>query len=160
MRYDWRDTSLVTVHNFSSAKQKVKMKVGSPRDQLLVEVFDGHHSKALNDGKHHVEMDGTPGGGFASAARTTSWIDATWTSRIRCGSSEFTRVGLNSMKLPAVSSQLSVSARDATLAISHQPQPASSVRILLHWLQDRARKRGFDHGLRFSATYARITASR
>ena len=28
MRYDWRNTSLVTLHNFSSAKQKVKVKVG------------------------------------------------------------------------------------------------------------------------------------
>jgi maltose alpha-D-glucosyltransferase/alpha-amylase len=58
MRYDWRNTSLVTLHNFSSSKQKVKVKIGTPRDGLLVEVFDGHHSKAANDGTHHMDMDG------------------------------------------------------------------------------------------------------
>ena len=31
MRYDWRNTSLVTLHNFSSSKQKVKVKIGTPR---------------------------------------------------------------------------------------------------------------------------------
>jgi maltose alpha-D-glucosyltransferase/alpha-amylase len=58
VRYDWRNTSLLTLHNFSSAKQTVKVKVDSPHDGLLVEVFDGHHSKAHNDGLHRVAMDG------------------------------------------------------------------------------------------------------
>jgi maltose alpha-D-glucosyltransferase/alpha-amylase len=58
MRYDWRDTSLVTVHNFSSAKRTVKVKVDSPRGELLVEVFDGHHSKAHNDGAHRIALEG------------------------------------------------------------------------------------------------------
>ena len=57
IRYDWRETSLVTLHNFSSRKQKVSLKVNSQRDGLLVEVFDGHHSKARNDGTHHVDLD-------------------------------------------------------------------------------------------------------
>jgi maltose alpha-D-glucosyltransferase/alpha-amylase len=58
MRYDWRDTSLVTLHNFSSSKRSVDMKVGCARDGFLSEVFDGRHSKAHNDGTHHIEMDG------------------------------------------------------------------------------------------------------
>ncbi len=58
IRYDWRNTSLVTLHNFSSAKQKIRVKVGRPHDDLLVEVFDDRHSKAQNDGGHHIEMDG------------------------------------------------------------------------------------------------------
>jgi maltose alpha-D-glucosyltransferase/alpha-amylase len=58
MRYDWRDTSLVTLHNFNRAKHQVKLKVNAPRGELLVEVFDGHHSKAHNDGAHHIAMDG------------------------------------------------------------------------------------------------------
>jgi maltose alpha-D-glucosyltransferase/alpha-amylase len=57
VRYDWRDTSLVTFHNFSSAKQRVDVKIGCARDGLLIEVFDGRHSKARN-GAHHFEMDG------------------------------------------------------------------------------------------------------
>ena len=58
IRYDWRDTSLLTLHNFSNAKQTVKLKVDAPRDGLLVDVFDGHHSKAQNDGHHRFPLDG------------------------------------------------------------------------------------------------------
>ena len=56
IRYDWRNTSLLTLHNFSSAKQTVKVKVDTAHDGLLVEVFDGHHSKAQNDGLHRLAM--------------------------------------------------------------------------------------------------------
>ncbi len=58
IRFDWRNTSLLTLHNFSSSKQNVKLKVDCPNDKLLVEVFDGRHSKAHNDGSHRVPMDG------------------------------------------------------------------------------------------------------
>jgi maltose alpha-D-glucosyltransferase/alpha-amylase len=57
IRYDWRNTSLLTLHNFGGGKQTVKVKVDSRNDGLLVEVFDGHHSKAQNDGLHRVVMD-------------------------------------------------------------------------------------------------------
>ena len=58
IRYDWRNTSLMTLHNFSGAKHTVKVKLDCAHDGLLVEVFDGHHSKAQNDGLHRVVMDG------------------------------------------------------------------------------------------------------
>jgi maltose alpha-D-glucosyltransferase / alpha-amylase len=58
IRYDWRDTCLLTLHNFSNAKQRVRVKVGTPRDGLLVDVFDNHHSKAHNDGAHRLDLDG------------------------------------------------------------------------------------------------------
>jgi maltose alpha-D-glucosyltransferase/alpha-amylase len=58
IRYDWRNTSLVTFHNFSSAKRRVKVKIGCARDEQLVEVFDNRHSKIRNDGAHHFDMDG------------------------------------------------------------------------------------------------------
>lgn len=54
MRYDWRETSLVTLHNFSNRRQTVKLKVGCQGDRLLVDVFDGHHSRARNDGAHRI----------------------------------------------------------------------------------------------------------
>jgi maltose alpha-D-glucosyltransferase/alpha-amylase len=57
LRYDWRNTSLLTLHNFSSAKQTAKIKVDTSNDGLLVEVFDGHHSKAQNDGLHRFALD-------------------------------------------------------------------------------------------------------
>jgi maltose alpha-D-glucosyltransferase/alpha-amylase len=57
LRYDWRGTSVVTVHNFSDKKQKVSLRVGVPRDGLLVEVFDGRHSRRLSDGFHRIDLE-------------------------------------------------------------------------------------------------------
>lgn len=57
LRYDWRRTSLVTLHNFSERAKKVRLKVGSGRDDILVNVFDGRHSRARNDGTHHIALE-------------------------------------------------------------------------------------------------------
>jgi maltose alpha-D-glucosyltransferase/alpha-amylase len=57
LRYDWRGTSLVTLHNFSDKKQKVALKVGVPHDRVLVEVFDGRHSRRLPDGFHRIDIE-------------------------------------------------------------------------------------------------------
>ena len=57
IRYDWRNTSLVTLHNFSDRRQKVRLKVGAPRDEVLVEVFDDRHTRAHNDGVHRIDLD-------------------------------------------------------------------------------------------------------
>ncbi|MGE0444975.1 MAG: alpha-amylase family protein [Vicinamibacterales bacterium] len=57
MRYDWRETSLLTLHNFSNAKQQVRFKVGAPRDQELLNVFDTRHSRRQNDGTHRVTLE-------------------------------------------------------------------------------------------------------
>jgi maltose alpha-D-glucosyltransferase/alpha-amylase len=56
MRYDWRDTSLMTLHNFSSAKQRVRVSLDSPRDDVLIELFDGRHSRKQNDGAHRIDV--------------------------------------------------------------------------------------------------------
>jgi maltose alpha-D-glucosyltransferase / alpha-amylase len=58
LRYDWRDTSLITLHNFSTAKQRVKLKPGCARGDVLVELFDGHHSRTHNDGMHRITLPG------------------------------------------------------------------------------------------------------
>ena len=34
----------------------MQLKIGCPRDELLVEVFDGHHSRARNDGAHRITL--------------------------------------------------------------------------------------------------------
>jgi maltose alpha-D-glucosyltransferase/alpha-amylase len=57
IRFDWRETSLLTLHNFSDKAAKVRLKVGSPRDGVLVELFDGRHSRALNDGTHRINVE-------------------------------------------------------------------------------------------------------
>jgi maltose alpha-D-glucosyltransferase/alpha-amylase len=58
LRYDWRNTSLVTIYNFSDGPQKLRLKVGGPRDDVLVDLFDGRHSRAHNDGTHRIELNG------------------------------------------------------------------------------------------------------
>jgi maltose alpha-D-glucosyltransferase/alpha-amylase len=57
IRYDWRDTSMVTLHNFSGGVQNVKLKVGTDRDAQLVEVFDSRHSRRQNDGMHRIRLE-------------------------------------------------------------------------------------------------------
>jgi maltose alpha-D-glucosyltransferase/alpha-amylase len=58
LRYDWRETSLVTLHNFSNRDVKVKLKVGVERDDVLVDVFSDLHSRVRNDGMHVIPLDG------------------------------------------------------------------------------------------------------
>jgi maltose alpha-D-glucosyltransferase/alpha-amylase len=58
LRYDWRETSLVTLHNFANRDVKVKLKVGVERDDMLVDVFSDLHSRKRNDGMHLVALDG------------------------------------------------------------------------------------------------------
>jgi maltose alpha-D-glucosyltransferase/alpha-amylase len=57
IRFDWRQTSLVTLHNFSSRSQKVRLTAGGAGGRLLVSVFDDEHSRAHNDGAHHLSLD-------------------------------------------------------------------------------------------------------
>ena len=56
LRYDWRETSLVTLHNFGSGRQKVKLTVGTSDGGLLVDVFNGRESRAQNDGAHRLDL--------------------------------------------------------------------------------------------------------
>jgi len=58
IRYDWRGTSMLTLHNFASTTKTIKVKPGCPNDGLLIELFDSRHSRAHNDGAHHVRLDG------------------------------------------------------------------------------------------------------
>jgi maltose alpha-D-glucosyltransferase / alpha-amylase len=57
LRYDWRNMSMVTVHNFSNKKQKVVLKAGCNGDNTLVELFDGGHSHVRSDGAHQIELE-------------------------------------------------------------------------------------------------------
>ena len=57
IRYDWRETSLVTLHNFSDRSRRARLKVGSSQDDMLVDLFNGHHSRVLNDGTHRITLE-------------------------------------------------------------------------------------------------------
>jgi maltose alpha-D-glucosyltransferase / alpha-amylase len=58
IRYDWRSTSLLTLHNFGTSTARVRLKVGCEHDDVLIEVFDGKHSRRQNDGSHRITLDG------------------------------------------------------------------------------------------------------
>jgi maltose alpha-D-glucosyltransferase/alpha-amylase len=57
IRYDWRETSLLTLHNFGPRKQTVRLNPGCRNGGVLVELFDGRHSRATNDGAHRITLD-------------------------------------------------------------------------------------------------------
>jgi maltose alpha-D-glucosyltransferase/alpha-amylase len=57
LRYDWRNTALVTLHNFSDQRQTVTCGIDAPRGELLVDVFDTHHSRADASGRHPMTLD-------------------------------------------------------------------------------------------------------
>ena len=46
---------LLTLHNFSRKTQKVSLKPGGS-GTVLIEVFDGRHSRPHSDGTHHIEL--------------------------------------------------------------------------------------------------------
>jgi maltose alpha-D-glucosyltransferase / alpha-amylase len=58
LRYDWRGTSLVTLHNFSKERQKIRLKPECANGDTLFELFDGRHSRADDDGTHRIALDG------------------------------------------------------------------------------------------------------
>ena len=55
LKYDWRDTSLVTVHNFANASRRVAFK-GQGGDDVLVPVFGSKGSRAHDDGTHRIPL--------------------------------------------------------------------------------------------------------
>jgi maltose alpha-D-glucosyltransferase / alpha-amylase len=56
IRYDWRNTSLLTVHNFSAKKVRATFDVKAPRGNVLVDVFTDDDSEA-RDGRHTLDLE-------------------------------------------------------------------------------------------------------
>ncbi len=56
MRYDWRGTSLVTLHNFSEARRKVDFDLDCPKGEKMVDIFRGDLLRARKGCAHHVEL--------------------------------------------------------------------------------------------------------
>jgi maltose alpha-D-glucosyltransferase / alpha-amylase len=56
MRYDWRDVSLVTLHNFSDRPQRLTLDPKVPRGDKLIDVFDENHSFADASGAHDIDL--------------------------------------------------------------------------------------------------------
>ena len=58
LRYDWRGTSLVTLHNFSGQPRTVTFNPGPCAEGLLAELFGRKPSRALADGRHRIRLEG------------------------------------------------------------------------------------------------------
>jgi maltose alpha-D-glucosyltransferase/alpha-amylase len=56
LRYDWRGTSLLTLHNFADAPKKVRLDAKVPRSETLNDVFGIDHSTAGPSGVHEIEL--------------------------------------------------------------------------------------------------------
>jgi maltose alpha-D-glucosyltransferase/alpha-amylase len=59
IRYDWRNNSVLFVHNLSDTPREVAFSTGlrGPEGRLLVNLLTDNHSHAANDGKHHLLLE-------------------------------------------------------------------------------------------------------
>jgi maltose alpha-D-glucosyltransferase/alpha-amylase len=57
MRYDWRNNSIVTLHNFGSKPHGIILDIGVKGGKNLVNLFAENHSKAKGNGKHHIILE-------------------------------------------------------------------------------------------------------
>jgi maltose alpha-D-glucosyltransferase/alpha-amylase len=60
MRYDWRNNSVLFVHNFDAKPQEIAFAAGDVGEHgdLLVNLLGTEHSHAGKDGKHRIVMEG------------------------------------------------------------------------------------------------------
>jgi maltose alpha-D-glucosyltransferase/alpha-amylase len=60
IRYDWKDNSVVVMHNFNAEPREVWLDVGLEGDQgsLLVNLLSGEHSSAVESGRHSILLEG------------------------------------------------------------------------------------------------------
>ncbi|UIY28534.1 hypothetical protein LZK73_17085 [Neorhizobium galegae] len=58
LRYDWRDNSVLVVHNLHSTPVEVEFSVGlGDHGERLIDIADGGNSKAEANGKHTLLLD-------------------------------------------------------------------------------------------------------
>jgi len=60
MRYDWRNNSVVFVHNFDPEPHEIVFSTGVQREHgdLLINLLGTEHSRPSEDGKHHLLIEG------------------------------------------------------------------------------------------------------
>jgi maltose alpha-D-glucosyltransferase/alpha-amylase len=59
IRYDWRNNSVVFLHNLSDSPREVTFSTGvrGSEGQVLVNLLSDNHSNAAKDGKHHLLLE-------------------------------------------------------------------------------------------------------
>jgi maltose alpha-D-glucosyltransferase / alpha-amylase len=58
MRYDWRNNSVLTLHNFTEKPKSIRLKPGVKDGDRLVNLLVGEHSEADPAGKHVIVVEG------------------------------------------------------------------------------------------------------
>jgi maltose alpha-D-glucosyltransferase / alpha-amylase len=60
LRYDWRNNSVLFLHNLAPEPREVEFKTGldKPKGNLLVNILGDDHSRAVKNGKHCVCLEG------------------------------------------------------------------------------------------------------
>jgi maltose alpha-D-glucosyltransferase/alpha-amylase len=58
IRYDWRNNSLVTLHNFHEKPQTIRLDCRVHESELLANLLVGEHSEAGPDGRHTIVLEG------------------------------------------------------------------------------------------------------
>jgi maltose alpha-D-glucosyltransferase / alpha-amylase len=57
LRYDWRNTSMLTLHNFSRDPVRAAFTVDVPRGNCLVDVFSNKHSDGDESHRHEIDLE-------------------------------------------------------------------------------------------------------
>jgi maltose alpha-D-glucosyltransferase/alpha-amylase len=57
IRYDWRGTSVVTIHNFSESPQKVTVDLDCPTGEVMVDMFGRERLQARKGCEHELALD-------------------------------------------------------------------------------------------------------
>jgi maltose alpha-D-glucosyltransferase/alpha-amylase len=57
IRYDWRGSSLLIVHNFSDKPQEIRVKPGVEGGEKLVNLLASHDSQAQGNGFHRISLE-------------------------------------------------------------------------------------------------------
>jgi len=58
IRYDWRNNSVLFLHNFAHDPRDVQFSVGVDNDDELINLLGEEHSKKNKRGRHEVCLDG------------------------------------------------------------------------------------------------------
>ena len=56
--YEWRNNSILTVHNFHERPAAVTLRLGGEAGQRLINLWVGEHSNADREGTHSIVLDG------------------------------------------------------------------------------------------------------
>jgi maltose alpha-D-glucosyltransferase/alpha-amylase len=56
LRYVWRNTALVVLHNFSDREQIARFDVHRDEGGMIFDVFDEDHSRAGPSGRHEIKL--------------------------------------------------------------------------------------------------------